>query len=122
MLRKFPPLIRNGAWPSSEEMLAPIFVSGSITRRMGRRERELSPIISLANGWPATMPDNIRIVDPEFPQSSVSDGAFNMPARPAIEISPLFLVMSAPSERRQLSVLAQSAPVEKLRSRVVPSA
>ena len=67
-------------------------------------------------------PDNIRIVDPEFPQSSVSDGAFNMPARPAIEISPLFLVMSAPSERRQSSVLAQSAPVEKLRSRVVPSA
>jgi hypothetical protein len=68
------------------------------------------------------MPESILMVDPELPQSSGAENAFREPARPSITISPLELVMEAPSERMQASVLAQSAPVEKLRNRVVPSA
>jgi hypothetical protein len=68
------------------------------------------------------MPESILIVDPELPQSSGAVGAVKFPALPSITISPFEPAMDAPSERMQASVLAQSAPVEKFRRRVAPSA
>src|SRR5690242_4111083 len=100
MLCNLPPLIHNGACPSSDEMLAPICVSGSMTRRMGRRDSDASPIISLVNGWAATIPDNMRIVEPEFPQSRGDKGEVSAPPRPAIAISPFDFVTSTPSDLR----------------------
>ena len=44
-------------------------------RRIGRELNDSSPINSLTKGWPARMPESIRIVDPELPQSSAVDGA-----------------------------------------------
>ena len=41
-----------------------------MTRSMGRRESDSSPIISLVNFCPATMPLSMRMVEPELPQSS----------------------------------------------------
>ena len=40
-------------------------------RRMGRFASDSSPVILVVNGWPASMPDSIRMVDPELPASSV---------------------------------------------------
>src|SRR5438046_10235272 len=66
-----PPVIRNGGCPPSlASSLAPIAVSGVITRAIGRRESDSSPMSSLVNSWPARIPLSIRIVEPELPQSS----------------------------------------------------
>ena len=88
-------------------------VSGVMTRAMGRRESDSSPIISLVNFCPATMPLNMRIVEPELPQSRALDGAARDRPRPCTSMTlPSLRSHATPSERMQPSVLAQSAPVE----------
>ena len=112
------PVMRSGGRPFCDMICAPIAVSGVITRSMGRRESDSSPAISLENFCPATMPLNMRMVEPEFPQSSGWVGAVS--ASPLACTSMTLSTLSAPSlrshftpsERRQPSVLAQSAPVE----------
>ena len=59
----------------SEPMRAPIAVSGSITRRIGRRRSDSSPVTVVRNGRPARSPASRRIVVPELPASSGTDGA-----------------------------------------------
>ena len=62
------------------------------------------------------------MVEPELPQSRLDDGCWKS-GRPSISTSPgAGFLTTQPSCCRQLSVLAQSAPLEKLLSRVVPSA
>jgi len=61
------------------------------------------------------MPLNMRMVEPEFPQSSGVVEAESAEPRPSISIT--FAASSArvqwtPKERRQPNVLAQSTPVE----------
>ncbi len=115
-------MISGGRSPSDALMAAPICVSGSMIRRMGRRLRDSSPIISLRNSYPATTPASMRIVDPLLPQSSATVGAVRLPPRPSISIFDRLRVTSAPRFSTQLRVLAQSAALEKLSRRVVPSA
>ena len=67
--------MRNGGLPCSDSISAPMAESGWMTRCMGRRESDSSPTISLVKLCPATIPLNIRIVEPEFPQSSGMAGA-----------------------------------------------
>src|SRR5262245_25511049 len=50
-------------------MSAPIWINGSITRRMGRCERDSSPTSLEEKGWPDKTPQSRRIVVPELPQS-----------------------------------------------------
>jgi hypothetical protein len=71
----------------------------------------------------ASRPDIIRIVEPELPQSRAWLAGITRPAMPVISTapSPIFLIL-APSASMQASVEAQSAPVEKLVKREVPSA
>ncbi len=66
----FAPCTINGACPSVASIRAPIRSSGSITRRIGRRDSEASPTKVVENGVPASTPDRSRIVVPELPQSS----------------------------------------------------
>ncbi len=87
-----------------------------MTRRIGRRLREASPIIVVVNGCAASTPAIIRIVDPELPASSGPSGAASprMP-RPEIRMrSPApstgVAVTAVPSARRHDSVDRQSAP------------
>jgi len=108
--------------PEVDVGLFPYMALAPLVRCIGRREREASPINSLSNGCAERMPDSIRIVDPEFPQSSECEGALKTGPHPSMAISPSDLLIFAPSARIHASVLAQSAPVEKLRKRVVPSA
>src|SRR3984885_7204308 len=115
MASRAAPVICNGGLPSREEICAPMAESGLITRSIGRRESDSSPIISLVKDWPETIPLNIRIVEPEFPQSSALDGEMSDKPRPCTSITlspPGIRSQLTPSERMQPSVLAQSAPVE----------
>jgi hypothetical protein len=109
--------MRSGGFPWYDAISAPIAESGVMTRAMGRRESDSSPTISLVNFCPATMPHNIRIVEPELPQSrALVEGASERP-RPCTSMvlaAPSWSLRShvTPRERMQARVLAQSAPVE----------
>jgi hypothetical protein len=61
----------NGAEPivPVASIEAPIWVSGSITRRMGLDESEASPINLDSKGCVAASPQSNRIRVPELPQS-----------------------------------------------------
>ena len=110
----------SGGRPSSDSMRAPMRSSGTMMRRIGRRCSESSPVIVVANGWPARMPASIRMVLPELPASSGAPGARqaaqgrgpSMCERQAAVGSRPVSSMVTPSARRQRSVDAQSAPVE----------
>src|SRR5947208_16738207 len=118
-----PPVIRKGGRPPSlASSFAPIAVSGVITRAIGRRESDSSPMSSLVNSWPARIPLSIRIVEPELPQSSDDTGTDKRGPHPLIVILEPARSHFTPSARRQASVLAQYAPVEKLSRRVGQSA
>src|ERR1039458_9846117 len=108
-------VMHSGGLPSCDAICAPIADSGVITRAMGRRERDLSPIISLVNFCPATMPLNMRMVEPELPQSSALAGAASerpLPFTSMVLSRASLRSHETPSERMHPSVLAQSAPVE----------
>jgi hypothetical protein len=63
------------------------------------------------------------MVDPELPQSSGTADAWNCPPVPVISMTPFSrLETFAPSASAHARLLAQSAPVEKLVSFVVPEA
>ena len=70
-----PPWIVSGGRPSSDSKRAPIRVSGSITRCIGRFDSDRSPLIVDSIGWAARMPDISRMVVPELAASSGPGGA-----------------------------------------------
>ena len=105
------PWIVSGGRPSFDSMRQPIVPSGSITRRMGRRDSDSSPITVVVNGCAASTPDIMRIVVPELPASRGTDGAAKRPSpRPmTVTVVPSSRTLM-PSARRQASVEWQSAP------------
>ena len=109
------PWIVSGGWPSVASMRAPIRSSGSITRRIGRRDSDASPISVAVNGWPARTPASRRIVVPELPASSGPAGERSCPKpRPSrVTVPSARSSTSTPSPRRQASVERQSAPGAK---------
>jgi hypothetical protein len=71
----------------------------------------------------ASRPEIMRIVEPELPQSSGDAAGVTRPATPVTATTPSSRFETfAPSDSMQASVEAQSAPVEKLVKREVPSA
>ena len=64
----------------------------------------------------------MRIVEPELPQSSRRSGSVKWPLTPVISTASLSRVTFAARASTQAREEAQSAPVEKLVRRVVPSA
>jgi hypothetical protein len=106
------PVMCKGGLPDCEAICAPMAESGLITRSMGRRDSDSSPIISLVNFCPETIPLNMRIVEPELPQSSATAGVVSDGPWPCTSIASSFRSQATPNERMQASVLAQSAPVE----------
>src|ERR1041385_6816783 len=76
MALSFPPVMRCGGRPPSLELIfAPMLSSGVITRPIGRFESDSSPNNSVVKFCPARMPLNMRMVEPELPQSNDSLGA-----------------------------------------------
>jgi hypothetical protein len=95
-------------------------------RSIGRSVSDSSPIKVKVCGWGAIRPASIRIVEPEFPQSSTAAGCLKLPPAPVTEItragpSPLVATV-APSASMHAREEAGSAPVEKFEMREVPSA
>ena len=117
--------MRSGAQPLFFRltMSAPICVSGSMMRFIGRLWIEASPFKTEVKFCPERMPEISRVVVPLFPVSSVSAGAVS-PCRPFpwIRMRSGVFSMSTPSLRKQLIVERQSAPCRKFVTSVVPSA
>ena len=66
-----PPWICSGGRPPSwVSMRAPIFASGTVTRRIGRLLSEASPTKTLSNRCAANSPASRRMPVPALPQSS----------------------------------------------------
>ena len=113
--RPGPPPTRSGG----QLARAPIRARGSTTLSIGRRLREASPPSSLSNGWAASRPASRRIVVPELPQSS-GRAAARRPFMPEPRTRPASI--STPSARRQAAVDATSAPADRPRTWLSPSA
>ena len=98
---------------SRAEIVAPISASGFMIRSIGRRDSDSSPPIGVRNGWAASMPDSILMVDPELPASSIPAGSLS-PRRPVPWISTIRirLIDATPRARMHPNVDWQSAPVE----------
>ena len=113
----------SGARPSAESIRAPMAVSGSMTRRMGRFDRDASPMSVVGKGRLARMPDSSRIVVPELAASSATAGALN-PARPRpmIRTAPGPVAStSTPRPRMHATLAATSAPGARWVMLVTPS-
>ena len=96
--------------------------SGVWMRSMGRVLSEESPVRVNVPSCAAIRPDNMRMVDPELPQSSGAPGWRNRPPVPVISRCEPLSSTVAPSALMQASERCGSAPVEKFESFVVPSA
>ncbi len=72
-----PPRMASGARvPSARpSTCAPMARSGSVTRPIGRCTSESSPVSTLRNGRPARRPVSMRMLVPEFPQSTTAVGS-----------------------------------------------
>ncbi len=113
----------NGTLPPTSsgghEAFAPISRSGATTRSIGLVVSDSSPLSSEANPCAASNPASSLIVVPEFPQSSASADAWRpcMPTPRTTESS-----ISTPSARMQPAVDLTSAPVDRPRTWLSPSA
>ena len=67
-LSALPAFIFSGGRPSLLSIDAPIAAKGSVTRRIGRPDKEVSPVKVLAKFCPASKPLNKRIEVPELPK------------------------------------------------------
>ena len=69
------------------------------------------------------MPDSMRMVEPEFPQSKASEGGLSCGPNPSITTLPSSPRSTAqPSLRTHSSVLAQSAPARSSQTASCPGA
>jgi len=120
-----PPLMASGArlpW-LRPRMRAPMRVSGSTTRFMGRLRRYWSPVTTEKNDCPASRPVIRRMVVPELPQSITSPGSLRpcSPLPRMTTVSPSSAI-STPMERKAPMVAILSPPRRKPRTVVVPLA
>ena len=74
MARSGVPWMVMGACPSIRSSFAPIWLRGLRMRSIGRRVREGSPMRVKVCGWEAMRPANMRMVEPELPQSRGAAG------------------------------------------------
>ena len=120
------PMMASGMRPPSRaSKRAPMRDSGSITRCIGRRRSEASPVMKLVKGWLARMPESRRAEVPELPSSSTSAGSRPPPTpKPRIRqvASPASCTTSAPSARKAAAVHSTSSPSSRPRTVVSPSA
>src|SRR5436309_14812432 len=108
--RSWPPrIVRGGPSPFSF-ISAPICLSGSVTRRIGRRRSDASPVSVASKRWPASTPSMSLAVVPEFPQFKRDAGCENRDARTVTRLSVIDEI-SAPSCRSTRALLFTSSPV-----------
>ena len=120
------PLSTSGQRPpsASERTSAPISLSGSRMRRIGRLRKEASPSKVAVIPWPPTTPIISRQPVPALPKSSGSRGGRIAPSPvPRIRHCPgPRRSMTAPSARQALPVRSTSSPSSSPSTRVSPQA
>ena len=111
---KTAPEISSGAnCLSRAAIFAPICSSGTITRRIGRRRSDSSPVSVLSKFWPASTPASILIVVPEFPASSLRRERLSpVSPTPPMRTRSCCRSIATPIRRRHSSVRAQSSALE----------
>ena len=117
-----PRIVSGSASPWASSMRAPMARSGSVTRRIGRRRSEASPVSVAANRCPARMPSMRRAIVPELPQCSRETGDVRRETW-TLTVAPSRMVeISAPRPRSTRAVLFTSSPVRSPVSSLVPRA
>ena len=113
----------NGGQPSSVvAIVAPIEMSGSVTRRMGRRCNDASPTNCESKRCAASTPTNRRIAVPELPMSKGAGGGLN-PCNPAPSIAACPSrgpSICTPMARNAATVASTSSPSSSPLTRDVP--
>ena len=110
--------------PSLASIAAPIWLSGSITRPIGRPDRLASPTKVAEIAWLDTRPISNRVEVPELPMSSGACGWSNAPTpTPWTRHSPSPTRSTlAPIARIAAAVASTSSPSNKPDTRVSPTA
>jgi hypothetical protein len=120
------PLSAMGQRPPSacDKTSAPICVSGSRMRRIGRLRSDASPSKVAVTSCPATTPIISREPVPALPKSSVSRGATSEPSPipSTLQRPSAWRVMRAPSARQAAPVRSTSSPSSRPSISVRPTA
>src|SRR5579883_2200659 len=119
------PMIASGKRPPSRATTrAPMRASGSVTRAIGRRRGEASPVKKTVMPWLATRPMRSRAPVPELPRSSMSSGSARppMPTPSMLQTPSAPRVTPAPSARIAAAVRSTSSPSSRPLTRVRPMA
>jgi hypothetical protein len=95
-----------------------------MTRRIGRRRSDASPVTKAVNGWVARMPSSSRAEVPELPRSMTSPGSARPPSpTPSTRHCPsASRTISAPIARNAAAVASTSSPSNRPRISVRPIA
>ena len=103
---------------------APQAARGSVTRAMGRRLREASPVMTAVSGWLARMPSKSRAPVPALPMSITSSGSLSapMPRPQTCQRPPASRSTSAPRARIAAAVASTSSPSSRPSMLVSPTA
>ena len=103
---------------------APIWLSGSITRPIGRFDRLASPMNVAVSRWLATSPINNRVEVPLLPMSSAPEGCMRPPTPTpcTVQLPSPFRSVCAPIARMAAAVAKTSSPSSKPEIWLVPTA
>ena len=109
--------------PGLAAKLAPISDSGSMTRPIGRRESEASPMKVAVMGWLAIRPISSRVEVPELPMSSAVCGCSRPPTPTpwTCQRLPCFSML-APIAVSAAAVASTSSPSSRPSMTVSPTA
>ena len=119
------PVIVNGRRPVPlSSIWAPVCASGCVTRAIGRRVNEASPVNSADMPAPATTPITRRAPVPELPKSSAWVGVLKPagPQPPTSQTPSPRLQTVAPNWRMAWAVASTSSPSKSPVMRLVPVA
>ena len=119
-----PRSIRGRVPPADASKLAPIRLSGSITRFIGRPDRLASPVKVAVIPWLATSPIKSRVEVPELPMSSAVLGSSRLPT-PApwtVQMPSSPRAICAPKARIAAAVASTSSPSSRPVMRLSPTA
>ena len=107
--------------PASKD--APMRESGRITRSMGRRQSDASPVTWASSGWVARRPITSRAPVPELPKSSTAPGSARPPTpAPSTIQAPSSSRIPAPSAASADAVRSTSSASRSPSMRVRPTA
>ena len=119
-----PQTVNGNRPPAAQSKRAPICDSGSVTRAIGRRRRETSPVITARRSWVARMPSNSRAAVPALRRSRTVSGSASppMPTPSIVQAPSGCRTTVTPRWPRARAVASTSSPSSRPVTRVRPTA